>query len=60
MSRDRLGCVWLSEDEGTSGHPLWVMEVGHVCGLGQHCVGSNLPEGVCMPMGEELCGDLCE
>lgn len=44
--RDRLGCVWLAEGEGTPGHLLRVMEVGHVCGLGHHHVGCSLPEGV--------------
>lgn len=51
----------MAEGEGTPGHLLWVMEVGHGCDLGHHHhVGCSLPEGVCVPRSEELCGNSCE
>lgn len=45
---------------GAPAHLLHVVGMGHECDLGYHHAGCNLSEGVCVPMGEELYGGLCE
>lgn len=62
---DMLGGEWLATAEPGAMGGSWAssaggVEMGHKCNLDHHHDGGNLPEGLCVPTGEELCGGLCE